>query len=420
MSVPNGVDVLTSGLASICRLPKGVTVSHEVVSPQQTEIRLLKLYDIENSRACRSVRERITELDLGVEKVVPATANSRAILDPNFVDSLPSGQDVPCIVASLPGGKEQTISGEPEIINFLNDCFGVHDSKGKESSLMEEAVEILLTAGSYTAGVLRSGRGCLVSPVVTASSRVKRPKEPLILYSYEGNQFCRLVREVLTELDIVYELRSAGKKSPRRDELAQITGGSTQCPYLVDPNTGKSMPESADIISYLYGEYALWTPPSELLEWASDVILQNLKPFFATLAPMQAGSRSSGGGEYAAKIREALSEIDTETNSESVVVYTYSLSPFSSETKKLLDRLKLEYKEISLGQEWIPGLIAPGGAEKRAALFQLTGQSSLPNIFVGGKSIGGIFSGTPGLVPSLREDKFLQLVEEASKKREFA
>jgi glutaredoxin len=419
MSVPNAFDTLASGLASICRLPKGVTISSEIIP--KPEVRLLKLYDIENSRACRSVRECITEFDLVVEKVIPVAENSRATRDMDFGDSLPPGRKIPCLVASLPGGQEQTISGESEIINFFNDCVDVQENKEKESSLVEEAVEILLTAGSYTAGVLRSGRGCLVSPVVTASPRVKRPKEPLVLYSYEGNQFCRLVREVLTELDIVYELRSAGKGSPRRVELAKISGGSTQCPYLVDPNTGKSMPESADIVSYLYEEYALWTPPSELLEWASDSILANVTPIFGTLAPMQAGSRSLEADEYTAMIKRVLSEIETETNgSEAVVVYTYSWSPFSSETKNLLDRLKVEYKEISLGQEWIPGFIAPGGAEKRAALFQLTGQSSLPHIFVGGKSIGGLFSGTPGLIPSLREDKFLELVKEASKNGELA
>jgi hypothetical protein len=43
----------------------------------------------------------------------------------------------------------------------------------------------------------------------------------------------------MAELDLVYELRSAGKQSPRREELASITGGSSQCPFLIDPNTGE-------------------------------------------------------------------------------------------------------------------------------------------------------------------------------------
>ncbi|OEU15699.1 hypothetical protein FRACYDRAFT_144870, partial [Fragilariopsis cylindrus CCMP1102] len=79
----------------------------------------------------------------------------------------------------------------------------------------------------------------------------------------------------------------------------------------------------------------------------------------------------------------------TEVDTDPVVVYTYELSPFSSETKDLLDRLDVDYKEISLGKEWIPGLISENGPIKRAALLKMTGQSSLPHVFIGGKPIGG-------------------------------
>lgn len=322
-------------------------------------------------------------------------------------------------------GTEVIHCGESNILSFLEDSFLAstvgteNDNKNDNSSLLlQPLVEAWQQVGYYTAGVLRTGRGCRVSPSVTASlTRVNRPKQPLVLYSYEGNQFCRLVREVLTELDIAYELRSAGKGSVRRRELAALANGSTQCPYLIDPNTGKSMPESADIIAYLYHEYALWTPPSELLEWISENIMEHLKPIFTELLlPWQAGSTRLEDEEFKKRIEKSLSEIARETNGadEAVVVYTYSLSPFSAETKNVLDRLKIPYKEISLGKEWLPGLLAPGGAEKRAALLQLTGQSSLPHIFVGGKSIGGLFSANPGLIPALRTGQFMRLVEAAS------
>lgn len=70
-----------------------------------------------------------------------------------------------------------------------------------------------------------------------------------------GNQFCRLVREALTELDLPHEIQSVGKGSPRRQTLIELAGKST-APYLVDPNTGKAMGESADIVEYLYRTYA--------------------------------------------------------------------------------------------------------------------------------------------------------------------
>ena len=423
MSVPTVLDTLTSGLASICRLPRGVTVSSTSTSPSSVS-RLLKLYDIENSRECRSVREYITEYDLVVDKVIPATKNSRSVLDQTYPDALPTGQRIPCLVIELKDGQEEIISGEAQVVSLLKKSFGPlseHKTIENENDPVKKLMELSQNAGYYLAGVLRLGRGCQVSPAAMASKWVHRPQMPLILYSYEGNQFCRLVREVMTELDIVYELRSAGKQSPRRAELAQLTGGSSQCPYLIDPNSGKSMSESADIIQYLYDEYALWSPPSELLEWASKFIMSTAKPICGALAPIQAGSSSLDDATYEAVLEKARNEIKEETNAGvPLVVYTYSLSPFSSETIQLLRRLKVDYTEISLGMEWIPGLMAPGGAEKRAALLEMTGQSSLPHIFIGGKSIGGLYSGNPGLVPLLEKDEFEKLMDEACKSLEFA
>ena len=52
-----------------------------------------------------------------------------------------------------------------------------------------------------------------------------------------------------------YRLYSTGKGSPRREQLAAIQDGSSQCPYLVDPNTGSSLGESADIVEYLVATY---------------------------------------------------------------------------------------------------------------------------------------------------------------------
>jgi hypothetical protein len=43
----------------------------------------------------------------------------------------------------------------------------------------------------------------------------------------------------------------------------------------------------------------------------------------------------------------------------------------------------------------------------------MTGQSSLPHIFIGGKSVGGLFSGTPGLVPALEQGILMGMVSSA-------
>mmetsp|Transcript_53463 Transcript_53463/g.148149 ORF Transcript_53463/g.148149 Transcript_53463/m.148149 type:complete len:245 (-) Transcript_53463:77-811(-) len=113
-----------------------------------------------------------------------------------------------------------------------------------------------------------------------------------------------------------------------------------------------------------------------------------LKPAFAVEARLQAF------GYDRAATRAALK---AEAKSAPVVVYTYSLSPFCAEATKLLDSLGAEYKEVVLAPEWF--LMLGEGAAKRAELLALFGRSSMPHIFIGGRSIGGLTEGEPGLVP---------------------
>eukprot|EP00980_Cylindrotheca_fusiformis_P020065 scaffold7139_cov115-Cylindrotheca_fusiformis.AAC.15 len=223
-SVPNPLDTLTSGLASIARIGSsglaGVTVLPDTKAMDDVR---LQLYDIENSRSCRIVRELVTELDLVVE-IVPAA--------PSSSNKLPAGTEIPCLVASPPSDEEKVIYGASNIVDFLRQSCSAEPADASTETNLAKVVQALTPISLFAASLLRTGRGCEVSPAVSSSVRVNRPKQKLVLYSYEGNQFCRLVREVLTELDLVYEIRSAGKGSPRRSELAELTGGSTQCPYL--------------------------------------------------------------------------------------------------------------------------------------------------------------------------------------------
>ena len=337
MSVPSSFDTLTSGLASIARLPFGVTVSPDAQRLQgsaESDLAIATLYDVENDPECRSVRERISELDLIVQTVVPAAPNSRVFVDPSCDYALPEGSEIPRLVL----GDGEAVAGAEDILAYLDDTFAAADGGASSSdddggdAAKQQIMDAVFKAAAFLPGLLRAGRGervCSAASAMTASSlQVPRPTKPLILYSYEGNQFCRLVREVLTELDLPYELRSAGKSSPRRDQLSAMTGGSSQCPYLIDENTDTAMFESADIVRYLYKTYALWTPPSELLEGASAVVTPLLRPVYQKLAPLQAGSSGEDTAAYDATIAKATSEIEEEVASNAVVVYTYSLSPF--------------------------------------------------------------------------------------------
>ncbi|CAB9509571.1 Monothiol glutaredoxin [Seminavis robusta] len=435
-SIPDPLDTLTSGLASICRLPHGVTAVETPPTPDgQLDLlpRFAQLWDVENSADCRAVRELLTELDVVVDLVIPAAPNSRVFVDPDYDYALSPGTPVPRLGVEESNGDELILSGADQVVAYLeslkqqqaemakataatNDEEDEDNAKPEVEEALEVAKNVWNKVGNNLATALRLGRGSQVSPAATFTIPVpvRRPPKPLVLYSYEGNQFCRLVREVLTELDIVYELRSAGKESPRRSELAYITGGSSQCPYLLDPNTGSDMAESADIIAYLYKNYARWTPPNELLEWASDIVIPLFRPLFQGLAPLQAGSNKEDKASFEEDIRKAERAIEATIQQHPVVVYTYEWSPFCTEATSVLDRLEIPYHQVSLGKEWIPGLITEEGAQLRAALLETAGQSSLPHIFVGGKSIGGLFSGTPGLIPSLEAGKLDAMVESAT------
>lgn len=79
---------------------------------------------------------------------------------------------------------------------------------------------------------------------------------------------------------------------------------------------------------------------------------------------------------------EIIDEINTTINSHKVVVYSKSYCPYCQSTKSLLETLNQEYKVVELNQ------IDKGSVIQRA-LADMTGQSTVPNIFINGKQIGG-------------------------------
>lgn len=393
-SIPSAIDTIGSGLASIVRLPSGTTNKRKDYLAEAEGFRITRFYNVENDPKCRIVREVITELDLTVEKVIPSAPNSQTWERDPLLKRL-TKTDLPILVVAE-YGKDQVLSGVNEILSYFEDRFD-------EYRISNSPAPYLSDVATY----FRQGRGTSVSAAALPSSYTTTIYQPLILYDYENNQFCRLVREVLTELDLTYKLETASKKSPRRDKMAEITGGSTQCPFLIDPNTNKQMFESKDIIFYLYKQYAKFTPPPEFLESISKITTPLLRPIYNLQAPIQAGT-------YDANVVQV--EIELEVQSAPVVIYTYSLSPFCTEAKTVLDRLEIPYTEISLGREWLPFLMNEGGSEKRAELGKITGQTSLPHIFVGGKSLGGLYSGSlgPGLIPALEKGEFWKMAEQVS------
>merc|ERR1711879_1050022 len=111
---------------------------------------------------------------------------------------------------------------------------------------------------------------------------------------------------------------------------------------------------------------------------------------YSVEAPLQAGSYDKVA---------VRAQIEKEVASNPVLIYSYDLSPFCSQAKELLSSLGAKYKAVEIAQEWLPGFATAEAAAIRAELGAMTGQTSMPHIFIGGQSIGGLFTGTPGLVP---------------------
>jgi glutathione S-transferase len=182
-----------------------------------------------------------------------------------------------------------------------------------------------------------------------------KPEQLLQLYDIENCPYCRLVREVLTELDLDVEIYPCPKSGERyRPELI-ARGGKAQFPYLVDPNTGVELYESLDIIAYLFESYGMRPVP---LKWRLGR-LQTISSMLASAPRTARGSSAKPGAQP-----ELLLEL-----------YSFESSPYSRLVRELLCEMEIAYIVRNCGRsgwrEWLP----PG---VRKAL-NITPESKLDN-----------------------------------------
>lgn len=109
-----------------------------------------------------------------------------------------------------------------------------------------------------------------------------------------------------------------------------------------------------------------------------------LKPVFAAEAKLQA-SLLGGNTDSAALAKE----IQTNKKNNKVLIYTYGLSPFSSEALSILEGTGYDYTTIELGAEWF--LLGGEESKTRVLLSEEveSGATSLPKVFIGGSCVGG-------------------------------
>jgi glutathione S-transferase len=224
------VDVTTSYASSVVSLGLGLVARITSREPEKP----LELYEFEACPFCRKVREAFTEMDVS----------------PMVYPCPPRGSRYRNVVADI-GGKQQ--------FPYLVD-------PNTGTRLYESLDIIRYVANTYAdgrmpfaahGGPLNTARSALVSlprPRLRAVPS-RAPEKPLELWSFEASPYCRIAREALSKLEIPYRLHNVGKRSRNRAAFV-ARSGKMMVPYLVDPNTGRDMFESADIVAYLFATYA--------------------------------------------------------------------------------------------------------------------------------------------------------------------
>ncbi len=225
------LDVATSLASTVARLGAGLSVG--AVGPRPHEP--LELYEFEGCPYCRKVREALSMLDIDAI-VYPCPPGGKRFRPK--ARKLGGKEQFPYLVDPNTGAK---MYESDDIIAYLYEHYGA----GAPPLTLRLGPLTDLT--SVLATVVRpwNGRRAVAS---------KAPKKPLELWSFEASPFCRIAREALCELEIPYRLHNVAKNSAQRAAFTKRSG-KMMVPYLVDPNTGQEMFESADIVRYLYDTY---------------------------------------------------------------------------------------------------------------------------------------------------------------------
>ena len=84
----------------------------------------------------------------------------------------------------------------------------------------------------------------------------------ITLYRLQACPFCERVVRVLDDLDLSYRSRFVEPMHSERDAVKRLTGKRT-VPAIVDEETGVTMSESANIVSYLERTYGGAESPEE-------------------------------------------------------------------------------------------------------------------------------------------------------------
>ena len=178
--------------------------------------------------------------------------------------------------------------------------------------------------------------------------RRKVPEQPLELYEFEVCPYCRIAREALSALSLDPIIYPCPRGGTRFREKVKRDGGHYQFPYLVDPNNGVSMYESADIVTYLFSEYGDGHAPWFLRQRA-----------FAVSTSMLASGFRPTRGRYAVRSRQPEKLLE---------LYSYEGSPFCRIAREALCELELPHQLHNV----------PRRSPDREAFVSISGKMKVP------------------------------------------
>jgi glutathione S-transferase len=227
------LDLAVSRAASALRFGSGGRVGRLGARPEK----LLELYEFEGCPYCRKVREALAILDLS------------ALIRP-----CPKGGPRYRVECEARGGKQQfpylvdpntgrEIYESSAIVAYLFERYG----DGRVPRAL--ALGFLTDLSSMLASALRPGRGSFYRKALA-------PERPLSLYAFEASPSSRLVRELLSSLELPYRLHNVAKGSPRIRNFVR-RAGRMELPFVADPNTESALFGLREIREHLLSTYAL-------------------------------------------------------------------------------------------------------------------------------------------------------------------
>lgn len=215
----------------------GGTLPMKDVSNYTRPKKPLVLYEYEGNPQCKKVREACALLDLSVEfRPCPGAISGFSDL---LVSATKGRREVPFMVDPNPSMYKPELLGSQNIVTHLFDTYG----PGAES-----APKALISGGAPT------NTGSKTAP---NARRDNNKMKAITLYGWEGAKPVTPVRAYLDKLGLAHVFIPCSPDSPNRKLLEKRTKGIYQVPYLVDPNTGIEMFESAEIVKYLEKVYTV-------------------------------------------------------------------------------------------------------------------------------------------------------------------